>query len=139
MEQETTTGDQELERLKRELEHLRTQHAQEQRRHAAIEAVGDAIDREVAAMLVERTLGSGGVPPMGAELTVAARRAAEGLRRDKPFLFATPGRHGRIAAPEAANADADAKARLQAAATDARLAGDRRSLVEYLSLRTRRA
>lgn len=138
MDQETP-GDQELERLKRELEQVRTQHAQEQRRHAAIEAVGDAIDREVAAMLVERALGSGGVPPTGAELTTAARRAAETLRREKPFLFAQPERRGQIAAPEAADAGATAKAELQAALRDARHAGDRRSLMQYLSLRARRA
>lgn len=129
--------DQELERLKRELEQLRTHHAQEQRRHAAFEAVGDAIDREVAAMLVERALGGGGVPPTGAELTVAARRAADGLRRDKPFLFAAGEHRGRIAAPEAGGVDA--KAELQAAALEARRAGDRRSLMQYLSMRARRA
>ena len=138
MEQETP-ADQELERLRRELEQLRTSHAQEQRRHAAIEAVTDAVDREVAAMLVERAIGSGGVPPTGAELTAAARRAAEGLRRDKPFLFSTPERRGQIAAPEATNADANAAADLREAARDARLAGDRRSLMAYLSLRARRA
>jgi hypothetical protein len=134
MEQETQ-ADPELERLRRELEQLRTSHAQEQRRHAAIEAVGDAIDREVAAMLVERAIASGGVPPTGTELTVAARRAAEGLRRDKPFLFATPERRGRIAAPEMANVAAE----LKQAADGARLSGDRRSLMQYLSLRARRA
>jgi hypothetical protein len=138
MDQETP-GDQELERLKRELEQLRTSHTQEQRRHAAFEAVGDAIDREVAAMLVERALNSGGVPPTGAELTMVARRAAEGLRRDKPFLFATTERRGQIAAPEATSADANAAAELKQAAKDARLAGDRRSLMQYLSLRARRA
>ena len=138
MEQETP-ADQELERLRRELEQLRTSHAQEQRRHAAIEAVTDAVDRDIAAMLVERSLASGGVPPTGAELTVAARRAAEGLRRDKPFLFATPERRGQIAAPDATSADADAAADLKEAAKDAQLAGDRRSLMQYLSLRARRA
>ena len=138
MEQEMP-ADQELERLRRELEQLRTSHAQEQRRHAAIEAVGDAIDREVAAMLVERAIASGGVPPTGAELTVAARRAAEGLRRDKPFLFATPERRGRIAAPEMASVDTNVGAELKQAADGARLSGDRRSLMQDLSLRARRA
>ncbi len=138
MEQDTP-GDQELERLKRELEQLRAHHAQEQRRHAAVEAVGDAIDREVAAMLVERSLGSGGVPPSGAELTVAARRAADGLRREKPFLFAAPERRGVIAAPDASGDGKQAQAALQAAAREARLGGDRRSLIQYLSLRARRA
>ncbi len=102
-------------------------------------AVGDAIDREVAAMLVERSLGSGGVPPSGAELTVAARRAADGLRREKPFLFAAPERRGVIAAPDASGDGKQAQAALQAAAREARLGGDRRSLIQYLSLRARRA
>jgi hypothetical protein len=72
-------------------------------------------------------------------LTTVARRAAEGLRRDKPFLFATTERRGQIAAPEATSADANAAAELKQAAKDARLAGDRRSLMQYLSLRARRA
>lgn len=138
MEQDTP-GDQELERLKRELEQLRAHHAQEQRRHAAIEAVEGAIDREVAAMLVERSLSGGGVPASGAELTVAARRAAEGLRREKPFLFATPERRGAIAAPEVPVDGKESQAALHEAAREARLGGDRRSLMQYLSLRARRA
>lgn len=126
----------ELEKVKRELELSRAQHQQEVRRSAIREAVSETTDPEVAAMLVEKSLVSGGVPPGGAELVAAARRAAEQLRRDKPYLFGaeTGAVRSEIAAPtpEPTRGDCDA-AKL---AEEARVTGDRRALIRYLAVRS---
>lgn len=130
----------ELERVKRELEQSRTQHQQEVRRGAIREAVGAATDPEVAAMLVEKSLTAGGVPPVGAELVAAAKRAAEQLKRDKPYLFAPVTEMGAVRSaiaaptPEPARTDCDAKA----LADEARGTGDRRALMRYLAVRSGR-
>lgn len=131
----------ELDRTRKELEQTRASHAQEQRTRIVREAVGNAFDAEVAAMLVERSLASAGVPAAGAELPAAARKAADQLRRERPWLFeqpnrAVPGRSA-LAAPQGP-AEQPESAALDAAAQRARVSGDRRDLIQYLSLRSRR-
>ncbi|MCX5688988.1 MAG: hypothetical protein NTV94_04240 [Planctomycetota bacterium] len=143
MEDNTETTTQlhaELERTRKELEQTRASHAQEQRTRIVREAVGNAFDAEVASMLVERSLAQAGVPAIGADLPAAARKAADQIRRDKPWLFeqpsrAAPGRSA-LAAPHAQ--EEPQTAALDAAAQRARVSGDRRDLIQYLSLRSRR-
>ena len=130
----------ELERTRKELEQTRASHAQEQRTRIVREAVGNAFDAEVASMLVERSLAQAGVPAIGADLPAAARKAADQIRRDKPWLFeqtsrTAPGRSA-LAAPHSQAEPQTAD--LDAAAQRARASGDRRDLIQYLSLRSRR-
>jgi hypothetical protein len=134
----------ELERVKRELEQTRAAHARESRLRAIREAVTDSLDKDVASLLIDRSLAAPGVPASGAELPEAVKRAAEQLRREKPYLFepkapaapSSPAR-GVIAAP-ASDRGRDTDQELRSAADSARSSGDRRALIQYLSLRARR-
>jgi hypothetical protein len=139
---ETTTQLQtELERTRKELEQTRASHAQEQRTRIVREAVGNAFDAEVASMLVERSLAQAGVPATGADLPAAARKAVDQIRREKPWLFEQPNRpvpgRSALAAPHGSGEQPETAA-LDAAAQRARVSGDRRDLIQYLSLRSRR-
>ena len=130
----------ELERVRKELEQARAAHAQEHRSRVVREAVGAAMDHDVAALLVERTLAQAGVPATGGELPAAVKKAVEQIRREKPWLFESaartlPGRSA-ISAPEGGRDRDDAP--LRSAADQARSSGDRRDLIHYLSLRARR-